>query len=561
MRIYFRFLLILLLNGSLLEAISGVNIKNGNFYMSYTDIDLTDRNGLDITRIYNSKSVDNGLFGFGWGSMLETRMFVIGDGNLVVKYWGGGSLLLYTSNRQDEELLNACIDQLVAAALENEDLENTPSDINAFRTLMRQNLTDRVNKWIKYKEINLVTTPHRLTETQWKSNHYLRQQISIQGDQFLQVAEDGTSQRFNKEGYLTASYGAGGTFQFQLIYKEGNRLSRMTDKAGNHYYFSLTPSGKIERIHAKNKSSRYWYKDDLLIRSLDAGKNHYRFDYDSAFNMISIHYTDGSSTRIEYDAVTNFCTKVTDRKGLITEYVYKFFYDQTGEVDDRHFATYVLRFEPGSAKTDSAYYEYEIRERENGEQYQYRFFRNRNGETFEEINDEQCGWPRVIRKNLHELRFTYSPMCGILRRESDSLNIEAQLDSIHQRPIKLMYYNKVTGETLTKEIELNDAGSPVRIKFRNQQTTITYNEEQQPVHIVSEQGVLLYHYDSYKRVIKVTSENTGTMNIQYDSNGSKSSVSSKDGVVVAQQIDLLYEAAVQRLKNTRIHYEFIPIIH
>ena len=51
-----------------LVAFGGVNLKNGNFYITYTDIVVPGGDhDLAITRTYNSKSNDNGWFGFGWG--------------------------------------------------------------------------------------------------------------------------------------------------------------------------------------------------------------------------------------------------------------------------------------------------------------------------------------------------------------------------------------------------------------------------------------------------------------------------------------------------------------
>lgn len=543
------------------DVTAGVNIKNGNFYLSYTDHDLTEKNGIDITRTYNSSSVDDGLFGFGWGSMLETRLYIIGDGNLVIKYWGGGSMVLYTYNQPDEELLNSCLDQLVNAAIENEDLENNPSDINAFRTLLRQSVNERVRRWIKYYQLELVHTPDKLPVTLWKASMMAFGQITLSADGFVQLSEDGSSDRFNQYGFLTANLSAGGNPVFELTYKNGNRISTLKDKGGNVFYFSLTSLGKVERIHTKGKISRYWYKDNLLVRSVDAGKNDYRFGYDSAYNMISVHYTDGTAMYIEYEETTNFCKKVTDRKGLITEYVYKFFYDENGEVSQNHFATYVLKQTPGKPGTDSAYYEYEIRDLENGEEYQYRYFQNLNGSTYEEINDEQCRWPVILRKNQQELRFRYSTQCGVLSRDSDSLRIEALLDTVLQQPVQLLYFNKITADTLLKKIELNEYGKPLRIRFRNTETTISYNKDQLPVEIRFEKEVLRYRYDANKRVVEVQAETTGILEIEYDQNNRIIKRSSKQGAAAADAIYALYEAANQRIKNARIHYTFDPIVH
>ena len=58
-----------------LLAFSGVNLKNGNFYISYTDIIVPGGgHDLEIVRTYNSKSTDRGWFGFGWGSDYETYL-------------------------------------------------------------------------------------------------------------------------------------------------------------------------------------------------------------------------------------------------------------------------------------------------------------------------------------------------------------------------------------------------------------------------------------------------------------------------------------------------------
>jgi YD repeat-containing protein len=547
--------------GFVVELNGGVNIKNGNFYLSYTDLDLTAKKGIDITRTYNSSSVEDGLFGFGWGSMLETRLYIIGDGNLVVKYWGGGSMILYTSNQPDEELLNTCLDQLVTAAIENEDLENNPSDISAFRTLLRQSVNERVKKWIKYDQLDLVRTPDQLSVTQWRASMLSFGQITLNADGFVQLSEDGSSDRFNKDGYLTAHLSAGGNPVFEVTYKIGNRISTLTDKGGNVFYFSLTSSGKVERITTRGGSSRYWYKDNLLVRSVDAGKNDYRFGYDSAYNMRSVHYTDGTAMYMEYEEATNFCKKVTDRKGAVTEYVYKFFYEENGEVSPNHFATYVLKQSPGKPGTDSAYYEYEIRDLENGEEYQYRYFQNLNGNTYEEINDEQCRWPVILRKNQQELRFRYSAQCGILSRDADSLRIEAQLDSLLQQPVQLLYIDKQSNDTLLKQMELNEYGKPVRIRFRNTDTRITYNKDQLPVEIVFEKGTLTYIYDAYNRVIQVRAGTTGVLELEYDQNNEISKRSSKQGSSAADQIYALYEAATQRIKNAKILYTFDSIVH
>ena len=66
MRISLKLLVLCLFS---LASIAGVNLKNGNFYITYTDIIVPGGgNDLVIERTYNSKSPGKGWFGYGWGS-------------------------------------------------------------------------------------------------------------------------------------------------------------------------------------------------------------------------------------------------------------------------------------------------------------------------------------------------------------------------------------------------------------------------------------------------------------------------------------------------------------
>ena len=78
-------------------ASAGVNLKNGNFYISYTDIVVpVGGKKLEITRTYNSKSTEVGWFGFGWGSEFETRLEVSDDGGIVIHEHGSGAKTRFT---------------------------------------------------------------------------------------------------------------------------------------------------------------------------------------------------------------------------------------------------------------------------------------------------------------------------------------------------------------------------------------------------------------------------------------------------------------------------------
>ncbi|EQC50916.1 DUF6531 domain-containing protein [Bacteriovorax sp. DB6_IX] len=76
---------------------AGVNLKNGNFYITYTDI-VVPGGGHDliIERTYNSRSPEKGWFGYGWGSDYETYLNVSADGSVVVHENGSGAMTRFT---------------------------------------------------------------------------------------------------------------------------------------------------------------------------------------------------------------------------------------------------------------------------------------------------------------------------------------------------------------------------------------------------------------------------------------------------------------------------------
>lgn len=57
-----------------------VNLRNGNLFLSYTDVSIPGSGfNLEIQRVYNSRSTQGSGFGFGWSFSYGTRLFPTGD--------------------------------------------------------------------------------------------------------------------------------------------------------------------------------------------------------------------------------------------------------------------------------------------------------------------------------------------------------------------------------------------------------------------------------------------------------------------------------------------------
>src|SRR5580692_2070444 len=75
-----------------------VDMKSANYSESWTDL-IVPGVGYDlrINRTYNSRSLFNGIFGFGWCSDYETKIEVTPDSFLRLTECGGGMEIIFTT--------------------------------------------------------------------------------------------------------------------------------------------------------------------------------------------------------------------------------------------------------------------------------------------------------------------------------------------------------------------------------------------------------------------------------------------------------------------------------
>lgn len=554
--IRFQHLILVVLSFFVLSVSAGVNIKNGNFYISYSDHDLTQFNGFEVMRTYNSKSSDKGLFGFGWGSEIETRLYIIGDGHILIKEFGSGAPNQFSPAEEDETRITECINQLVKAALFHEDIENNPVSINAFRRLMRSSLDDRFKKWMLYTEEGLLKEPTLSLNEKWISYDLGYQQLLKTKTGFQRTNDDGSYDLFNNKGLFTGRYTAGGRMVYSISYNAKNQIAQLKDKGGNIFTFTIDKDGRVVTIKSRQGTSYYWYDGTLLVKTKDVANNTYRHSYDSSYNMIAIHYTDGTSMLMEYETTTLFCKKVTQPNGDVTEYEYKTFYDAAGKVNDNHYATLVLAKPKGSTKTDSTYYEYEIKDKPDGSSYIYRFYYNKNGEEFEELNNEECELPIFVRKGSFIDSFTYNNNCITISKVNDTMLVTAEIDTAWNKASRITVVNKKTKQVRNKTIRYNSSGNPVLMMEGTDSTFISYSAAQKVTSVTSEHGELLYKYDNFEQLRTVTLTGTGVLQFVYDKEGTLLKKESKQGSEAASKIEAVYNELQKRISETSISFDF-----
>ncbi|WP_155931169.1 DUF6531 domain-containing protein [Methylomonas sp. 11b] len=312
------------------KAIGGVNDKNGNFYITYTDFYINDL--LEVSRTYNSKSVTVGLFGFGWGSSFETRLFVDPSGLPVIYQNGQGAVSYFKPIKSDEKyekqlnyslekMQKLLVDEKLDNNKDNNVLKNAHEDIKEklkdaeFRTSEWDRLV-RQNK-VKPIDVALGTEFTYTCTCNFKAQHLIR---TIDGYRYT---SEGKTDIFDNEGRLVSlADNSGKALNIERDQSDNGRI-RGIHLDSDSIYFFYNDQGFIDRLFnpKSGKITIYSYRDKNLILSNDLGANIYQYLYDARHNMTQIVYIDQSKMSIGYDK-NSLATEVIDRDGTKTSYYY-----------------------------------------------------------------------------------------------------------------------------------------------------------------------------------------------------------------------------------------------
>lgn len=502
---------------------AGVTPKNGNYHVNYTDIVIEPNiSGFkSISRTYNSNAKEIGIFGYGWGSDLETRLFAFPDGTLMVKEDGTGMNIYYTSIFTTEDMLEQMIDQLIEVTLEVGNLNNTPNAIIERRNKLRTNLTYRNSQWIKYLEKDLLEFKTDFPiGMAWESNQLGNEQIEKTENGYkrtgIRVVEE-----FDSNGYMI-KYDKGDGYYVSIIYL-GNKISKMKNADGSELVFKTNPEGFISSITFGDKVAYYKYDSNKnLIESTDAAGNIFKHTYDVHHNMTGIYYINGKSRLMTYDPKTQKITRVTDQEGKVKEYEYLTFYNEDGSKNKNHYATRISRYDDGNRNTST--FEYIEGTRVNGQRFNKMIKTIVNGIKSETHYDELCGRPISIEKDNFKTTFKYNNRCLVSEKhgaDGESIYLEYHPDfekisrvtrngdttefDYNEQELLIYMKNKETKDWM--KLEYDSSNRIVVMTQKKQELRIKYNEMNQPSEIIVKgKGSVYYMYDANGDILNVDEE-------------------------------------------------------
>jgi YD repeat-containing protein len=461
--------------------------------MSYSDIEFPGSK-TDISRSYSSSNTNIGLFGYGWGTLMETKLYVLPEGSLYIKWWGGNGEDIFESPVTERKGVIFMINEIIKFEITADKLENSPVAIFQRKAELAGDATKRIARYIQLIEKKLVV-PYTHSSTAkkiWRRN--VNQAIVWDGRQYtIQNWDD--QYIFNSIGLMTEVKQP--DTRLKLFYTK-NLLSGILVDEKHFCGISTDSSGKIKQLLYKDsagqKQAIFTYdNNNNLLYSKDADNNEYWYRYDKAHNLVRISYTDTTFMEIDYDPATYRAIRVKEKNGAATVYQYPYFYTEDGKLNLLHYATRIKRYDSTGLLTFTEYYEYESRTKPNGEDYLYRRLAQTDTLYDEALYQADVGNAYYRKKNNKEawagydnkIRCTYLHINDSVYRCSynllDKIDKFWQIDSLKKDSTLYQYSYDPVGklrETKKNKILYQVKGSrqegKIEVKKNNQELLIGF---------------------------------------------------------------------------------------
>lgn len=519
---------------------AGVNLKNGNFYISYTDIVLGGgRNKVEVIRTYNSKAVGSNMFGFGWGSDTETFLKLHADGRLVVHENGAGSISYFERlgygnaemRRRHEEIAEQLSRLSAFASSEMRDVFVSSLSVDREAALLR---IGALTNLVQPPSLDVIAP----IGEGFKSEHRVQERIVRDALGYTRMTGKDID-RFDLAGKLTFSLEDG--VSLSIVRDSEGKVMRLSEGSGGEALnFQYNSHGQVTSVINPKTGERadYRYNGANLVWTRDMNGNIYEHAYDSRHNMTSIKYQDGTEQNIDYHPASQRVARVVDRAGQVTSYEYHSIvspealsgvFAKSGDKVVRKYGTKVSRTTE-FLEVEETNHEFEISVGPNGATYTTAIISSVGSQTTER-HYNRSRLPLLIVEGERWSEFKYNGE-GLLveKRSSDGSFASLEYDAAAGKISRV-----INNEGMT-EFSYNHVGNLIRATKNDRSVILSYNAKNEINKMVSNEGTILFSYGELGKPIAYTLEGVGSIFVKYDLNGEIAHVDSSDGPQVAGKV-------------------------
>jgi len=540
--------IVLLLALFAFNANAGVNLKNGNFYISYTDIVVPGSGKqLEITRTYNSKSTNVGWFGFGWGNLYETKLTPSPDGCVVIREHGSGGKTRFCPKNSVDPV--AASNKIIEAMR-----KKSPMTASTAKTLLERlkNNADLRHAYAK----NFGIKSSIAAGTSLFSNQRGIQSVKVTKKGYQRKSNDGKVEYFDKSGNLKKIKEKNG-YYVEFIYKK-QKLYSIKDSFAKQVFFSWNSNGMISKLWSSGeKKAVFKYDGQNLVYSKDIAGNHYKFAYDKNHNLTKVVYNPNRAKGaaedamvMKYEPKTFFISEIVDRNGESVKYKY----GANPKNTDDHYWTLVSKKGFDSKKVTNRY-EYEIKTRPDGSRYTYRILTKINGIKTETIYSECCGLPLKIARGKHVTNFEYNSK-GLLTKKNSTKGDFVKIDYDK----KINKISKVQNNKGWTKFQYDKKGNLKKaLNSKKKAVLLIYDRKGKITQMVDKDGktgktrTLMFKYNALGKPVEILMKKVGKINVAYDNYGEIKRVESKSGHKMALQVTQAFQNLLSIVKPAGVN--------
>lgn len=515
-----------------------VDMKNANYSNTWTDMDVAGSGyDLKIVRTYNSRSLFNGMFGFGWCSDFETSVEVTPEGNLRVTECGGGMEVTFSPREITKKDIDTTIATIITKIKERKKVGVTESML----TNLKAQLADDDSLRSDYAKEYGISVPVR-EGTKFFANGREVEHFEVSKTYYTRNLPDGSSQRFNLQGKLTHIYDKNGNFlKFEY---DKDVIANIQDNNGRRLNFKYYQNKKVKSITGPNNlSAEYKFANlDDLASVKNAWKDTFTYSYDELHNLTQANWPDKTSIVIKYDKKNDWVTSFTDRDKCLEAYKYEF-----SDNDPKNHYWSTVKKTCGKEVVADNKYEFWYQTRADGKSFLQRVMTTVSGNITDISYHAVFGKPTSIRRNDVRMTFEYYPD-GLVKVKAGA---NSKLEFTYDPTVK-----KVSSVTNTI---LNEKGKKVSVQntqFKyDAKGNLTYaqNSDGQKINMTYDnRGRIATITDQAKKLVKieyeerygkpsiVTRPGLGTIVVSYKPSGEINKVDSKQGPSVAMQVASIF---------------------
>jgi len=509
-----------------------VDMKNANFSNSWVDLEVPGTGyDLKIARTYNSKSLFDGLFGYGWCSDFETTLSFTAEGNIKLTECGAGQEMFFTPREFGRKDIDKTISQIIAKVKATKHVDE--ATLKKLATDMVNDNDLRAKFAFSYK----VAIPIR-DGSRFYANGREVENIQFSKGVYTRYLTDGSYMRFNAEGRMTYMYDKNSNYL--KIDWDKDTIREIVDNNGRRLNFKYYNNKKVKSIAAPgglNLEYKYANLDDLSSAK-NAWNNTYTYTYDDTHNMTKATYPDKTFIELTYDKKNDWVTSFKDRENCLENYKYEF----SDKNPKMHYWSLVKKT-CGKDVVNESKHEFWYQQRSDGQTYLSRVASTVNGNVTDITYHEVFGKPVAIRRNSERYTFTYYANGEVKDKNGDFVRLNYSYDKASGKVAEVIATTKnqkgkviATRKTQFKydgkgnlTFASNSDGQKVNMTYDNRGRIASITDQAKKV-------VKIQYEDRFGKPSIVTRPGLGTIQVSYKSNGEIDKVNSAEGPTVAMQV-------------------------